>query len=81
MQNKLKLNLYDIEVSKNSNRIFSDRKSVAKVKLFLFSVLAVSVFISIGQSLSLMSSNKTTFADFTVQNNIISSSSYSKIAK
>jgi hypothetical protein len=80
MQNKPKLNLYDIQVARNNNHILAPQKSVSTIKIVLFSVLAITTLASIGQSFSAFDS-KTSFADSQSKTSSISSSSRSRIVK
>jgi hypothetical protein len=80
MQNKPKINLYDIQVSRNTNHVLAPQKSISSIKIVLFSVLALTTLASIGQSFSAFDS-KNSFADSQPKTSSISSSSRSRVAK
>ena len=80
MQNRSKLNLYDIQIAKTNIKAFAPRKSVLKIKIALFSLLALTSIISVGQSLITFDS-KTSFANSSTQTSSISSSSSNKVTK
>jgi hypothetical protein len=77
MQNKSKLNLYNIEVVKPANHLAAPQKTMANLKVALLAILAVTTLASIGQSLGSFES-KVSFADKTFQTSSISSSLSSK---
>lgn len=80
MQNKSKINLYNIVLSKKSTQAFGAQKSVVNIKILLFTLLAITSLASIGQSLSTFDS-KTSLANSNTNFSIISSTSRSKILK
>lgn len=80
MQNKPKINLYDVSVSKNTNRILTPKKSITNIKIVLFSLLAFITLLSVGQSVFLINS-KTSFADSSTISSRISVSSRSTVNK
>lgn len=80
MQYKPKINLYDIQVSRNIKHALASQKSISSVKVFLFSILAITTFASIGQSIFTLDS-KTSLADSQLKTNFTSNSSNSKIIK
>jgi hypothetical protein len=80
MQNKTKINLYDIKVAKGTSKVFIKKKHITKIKTALFTLLAVTSILSIAQSVFLFNS-KTSYADTVQQPSSISSSVISKKIK
>ena len=78
MQNKPKINLYNVSVSKNTNKFLVPKKSITSVKIALFSLLVFTALLSVGQSVLLINS-KTSFADSNTLSSSISVSSRSII--
>jgi hypothetical protein len=80
MRNKPKINLYDIQVTKTTNHVLIPQKSVSKIKIVLFSVLAITTITSITQSIFAFDT-KVSLADSNSQTSSISSSYRSKTSK
>jgi hypothetical protein len=77
---KPNINLYNIQVPKSVNPLIEHKKPVAKLKIALFSLLAITTVVSIGQSFSSFDT-KTSFANEVAQSSLSSISVNSKSKK